>query len=307
MLGIGAIELERLPEVSDQRAADGDPRRAGASADRASRGATRATPEEAATLYETFGERVRRYVAFRVRSPEDAEDLTADVFRRILSGPVPIDHGARPAWLFRVAHNAIVDHYRRRRFTIPLFGLLERPDDAPSLPDRAIRDEELQTVDRALAGLVGRQRAAIYLRYYEDLEYADVAHVMGVPAVTARSLVHRGLKKVAAQLGRARAPRRERPVSSDGRLPNQPDPVDPLALAEAVAAGRLGFPAAEAALWEARPERSCPGGRRRGRAARSRRRHPRRPPARRGHPSGGGRGVRPGRDKRARRAGSSGR
>jgi RNA polymerase sigma-70 factor (ECF subfamily) len=200
VIGIGAIELERLPEVSDRRAADGEPGRPAPSVQRAPRGATRATPEEAAALFEAFGERVRRYVAFRVRSPEDAEDLTSDVFRRILSGPVPIEPRARPAWLFRVAHNAIVDHYRRRRFTIPLFGLLERPDDAPSLSDRAIRDEELRTVDRALAGLVGRQRAAIYLRFYEDLDYADVAHVMGIPAVTARTLVHRGLRKVAEQL-----------------------------------------------------------------------------------------------------------
>jgi RNA polymerase sigma factor (sigma-70 family) len=206
MLAIGAIELERLPDVSDRHAPDDEPPREAASAERGARGATRATPDEAAALFEAFGERVRRYVAFRVRSPEDAEDLTSDVFRRILSGPVPIDPGARPAWLFRVAHNAIIDHYRRRRFSIPLIGLLERPDDAPSLPDRAIRDEELRTVDMALAELVGRQRAAIYLRYYEDLGYADIATIMGVPAVTARTLVHRGLKKVAAQLAGLRPP-----------------------------------------------------------------------------------------------------
>ena len=210
MLGIGAIGLERmhaggaraeaLPHVSDGWGTDREPGRGDPHVERGARGSTRATPEEAAALFEAYGERVRRYVAFRVRSPEDAEDLTSDVFRRILSSPVPIDPGARPAWLFRVAHNAIIDHYRRRRFTIPLIGLLERPDDAPSLPDRAIRDEELRTVDRALAALVGRQRAAIYLRFYEDLEYADIATIMGVPAVTARTLVHRGLKKVAAHL-----------------------------------------------------------------------------------------------------------
>ena len=200
MLAIRTIELERVPEVSDRQVAGGDPRREGAPADRAARGATRATPEEAAALYDAFSERIRRYIAFRVRSPEDAEDLTSDVFRRILSGPVPIDAGARPAWLFRVAHNAIIDHYRRRRFSIPLIGILERPDDAPTLPERAIRDEEMRTIDTALASLVGRQRAAIYLRFYEDLEYADIATVMGIPSVTARTLVHRGLKKVAVLL-----------------------------------------------------------------------------------------------------------
>jgi len=200
MLGLGALELNRRPGLGRD---DGDSLDETAQKQLLSRGATRATADEAALLFEAYGERVRRYIAFRVRSPEDAEDLAADVFRRVLSAPVPIDAGARPAWLFRVAHNAVIDHYRRRRFLAPLATILDRPDDAPSLPERAMRDEELRRIDVALATLVGRQRAAIYLRFYEDLEYADIASVMGIPAVTARTLVHRGLKKLAGQLGEA--------------------------------------------------------------------------------------------------------
>ena len=200
MLGLGALELNRRPGLGRD---DGDSLDETAQKQLLSRGATRATADEAALLFEAYGERVRRYIAFRVRSPEDAEDLAADVFRRVLSAPIPIDAGARPAWLFRVAHNAVIDHYRRRRFLAPLATILDRPDDAPSLPERAMRDEELRRIDVALATLVGRQRAAIYLRFYEDLEYADIASVMGIPAVTARTLVHRGLKKLAGQLGEA--------------------------------------------------------------------------------------------------------
>ncbi len=198
MLGFGALELNGRAGLGRD---DGDGLDETVQVTPISHQATRATPDEAAVLFEAYGERIRRYVAFRVRSPEDAEDLAAEVFRRVLSSPVPIDAGARPAWLFRVAHNAVIDHYRRRRFLAPLATLLDRPDDAPSLPERAMRGEELRRIDAALATLVGRQRAAIYLRFYEDLEYADVATVMGIPAVTARTLVHRGLKKLAGQLG----------------------------------------------------------------------------------------------------------
>jgi len=198
MLGLGAVELKRRPGLGRD---DAEGPHDAVQTRPIGRGATRATPDEAALLFEAYGERIRRYIAFRVRSPEDAEDLASDVFRRVLSAPVPIDAAARPAWLFRVAHNAVIDHYRRRRFLAPLATLLDRPDDAPSLPERAMRDEELRRIDVALATLVGRQRAAIYLRFYEDLEYADVATVMGIPAVTARTLVHRGLKKLAGQLG----------------------------------------------------------------------------------------------------------
>jgi RNA polymerase sigma-70 factor, ECF subfamily len=162
----------------------------------------RLTADEVATIYEHETGRVRRYVAFRVRDPRDVDDLTADVFRRLVCGPVPASPGSWAAWLLRVAHNVVVDHYRRQRRFDPLALLFDRPDDAPPLDERLIRDEELSAVDRVLDRLPGRQRAAVYLRYREALGYEEIASVLGVPAVTARTLVHRGLRRVAAQLAK---------------------------------------------------------------------------------------------------------
>jgi RNA polymerase sigma-70 factor (ECF subfamily) len=156
---------------------------------------------EAAALYEAWAPRVRGYVSFRVRDLLDAEDLVSEVFRRVVSGPAPVDPAARPAWIFRVAHNVVVDHYRRRRFPLPPAVFVDRADDAPSLPDRVIHDEQMRATDAAMRVLPGRQRAAIYLRFYEDLPYETVAAAIGIPAVTARSLVFRGLKRLATVLG----------------------------------------------------------------------------------------------------------
>jgi RNA polymerase sigma-70 factor, ECF subfamily len=156
---------------------------------------------EAAALYEAWAHRVRGYVAFRVRDVSDAEDLVGEVFRRVVSGPAPSDPAARPAWIFRVAHNVVVDHYRHRRFPLLPDAFADRADDAPSLPERVIHDERVRNADEAMRHLPGRQRAAIYLRFYEDLPYETVAAVMGIPAVTARSLVFRGLKRLATALG----------------------------------------------------------------------------------------------------------
>ena len=167
---------------------------------RAPRAGDRPSAAEAATLFETFEARLRGYVAFRVREPADVDDLVGDVFRRVVAGPIPQDEATWPAWLFRVAHNVVVDHYRRRRFLDPLTFGFDRPDDAPGLPEQAIRGEQLRATDGALRRLPGRQRAAIYLRYYEDLDFSEIADVLNVPSSTARSLVHRGLKRVAAEL-----------------------------------------------------------------------------------------------------------
>jgi RNA polymerase sigma-70 factor (ECF subfamily) len=169
------------------------------------RDTARPTAAEAARLFEAYAARVRGYVAFRVREPADVDDLTADVFRRAVAGPVPTDRAAWPAWLFRVAHNAVVDHYRRRRFPDPLGLIVDRPDDAPTLPDAVVRGEQLRDADVALRAIPGRQRAAVYLRHYEGLPYEQVAAVLGVPEATARSLVFRGLKRVAAELDRTEA------------------------------------------------------------------------------------------------------
>jgi RNA polymerase sigma-70 factor, ECF subfamily len=165
-----------------------------------SRVADRPTAPDAAALFEAHEARIRAYIAFRIRGPADVDDLTSEVFRRLVAGPAPLDPAAVPAWLFRVAHNAVVDHYRRRRFPDPLGAFIDRPDDAPALPDQAIRAERLRQADAALRGLPGRQRAAVYLRYYEGLDFAEVGEVLGAPAATARSLVHRGLKRVARAL-----------------------------------------------------------------------------------------------------------
>jgi RNA polymerase sigma-70 factor (ECF subfamily) len=156
---------------------------------------------EAAALYEAWAPKVGGYIRFRVADATDAEDLVGEVFRRVVSGPAPADPAARPAWIFRVAHNVVVDHYRRRRFPLLPVTATDRADDAPSLPDRVIHDERLRATDVAMRSLPGRQRAAIYLRFYEDLPYETVATVMGIPAATARSLVFRGLKRLATALG----------------------------------------------------------------------------------------------------------
>jgi RNA polymerase sigma-70 factor (ECF subfamily) len=160
----------------------------------------RLTTSESAALFEAHGAAVRRYVGFRVGDPADADDLAAEVYRRLVSGEAPVDPSMRPAWLLRIAHNLVVDHYRRRRRFDPLALIVDRPDDAPPPLDAILRDERLRDVDRALARLPGRQRAAVYLRYHEDLDYEAVAAILGAPLPTVRSLVHRGLRRIAAEL-----------------------------------------------------------------------------------------------------------
>src|ERR1044071_6299092 len=71
-------------------------------------------------LYETYLDRIHRYIYFRVMDPEVAEDITSLVFLRAWEKLETFQSGRSPfaGWLYRIAHNAIIDHYRTRKASI---------------------------------------------------------------------------------------------------------------------------------------------------------------------------------------------
>ena len=77
--------------------------------------AKRLDPAAVAAVYDAFADPIYRYVSFRVRSPEDAEDLTDQVFLKMIEALPAYDDRGLPfaAWLYRIARNLVVDRYRR--------------------------------------------------------------------------------------------------------------------------------------------------------------------------------------------------
>src|SRR5918999_5047521 len=97
---------------------------------------------------------VSRYISVRVRSREDAEDLTQLVFERIVGALPRYRHNGRPfaAWAFRIARNAVIDHQRRLRPTEQLGSIAEPSDDIG--PDAlSVRGEEIRELRAAIQRL----------------------------------------------------------------------------------------------------------------------------------------------------------
>ncbi|MYD36815.1 MAG: sigma-70 family RNA polymerase sigma factor [Dehalococcoidia bacterium] len=149
-------------------------------------------------LYEIYSDRVFRYVAYRVDSDADAEDITEDVFIRMLEaiGSFKWRNVPFSAWLMRIAHNRVIDHYRRGRLrtATPL-------DDAPPLASRDRDPQErvdtfsdLQELRVAMAGLTDLQRQVISLRFGSDLSIAETAHVMNRNEGAVKALQHSAIR-----------------------------------------------------------------------------------------------------------------
>lgn len=159
-------------------------------------------------LYDALVDPIYRYVAFRVRRREDAEDLTHLVFERIVAAVPKYRDDGKPfsAWAFRIARNAVVDHHRRSKPTERLGSIAEPTDGTDGLEARSLHEEEMRELRAAMRRLTPDQREALVLRYAAGLSADEAALVMGRRAGTIRGLTFRAIEALRRHLSRDAAP-----------------------------------------------------------------------------------------------------
>lgn len=141
-------------------------------------------------------------------NPEDARDAAQDGLMRFFSRLDRLDPGrpVRP-WLLAIVRNAARDLARRRRVrrasslegASEAFGV-ELIDAAPDPEARSRRQELRRKVWRGLGELRDAEREILVLRDYQDLSYAEIAAVLGIPMGTVMSRLHRARRSLAALL-----------------------------------------------------------------------------------------------------------
>jgi RNA polymerase sigma-70 factor (ECF subfamily) len=144
-----------------------------------------------AEIYDCYSPRLYRY-AFRLLGDEClAEDCVAETFSRFLGelnrnrGP----HDHLQAYLFRTAHNLVVDRYRKA----PLEDLDEDMEDSANVEVEANLHMRQQEVRRAIHQLSSSQQQVIALKFWEGWENEDIAQVLHKPIGAIKSLQHRAL------------------------------------------------------------------------------------------------------------------
>jgi len=140
----------------------------------------------------------------------DAEDLTQEVFVRLVRSIGSYKESGRfEAWLFRIAANLARDRVRSSKRSLTIvetsggdedngLGALDSPDQrGASAPDRALQREEQATrLQRAIDRLPQGEREVVLLRHYGELSFAEIAEYMDTPIGTALARAHRGLAKL---------------------------------------------------------------------------------------------------------------
>lgn len=158
-------------------------------------------------LYQLHLDAIYRYVYYRVGNTAEAEDLTEQVFLKAWEHIGAYDQRGLPfaAWLYRMAHNAVIDYHRTRRPAAPLSDalaetLVDRGDGPDRLVERRLEAGELAS---ALRTLTPDQQQIILLRFVQGLSHAEAAAVMGKSEGALRILQYRALGALNAALRHA--------------------------------------------------------------------------------------------------------
>lgn len=149
-------------------------------------------------LYDRYLLRIYRYVYSRIRDQSAAEDVTSEVFMKVLTSIGRYHNTGRPfaAWLYQIAACSVVDRYRAAK---PVEDIDQQHDLAaagPPLEDLAAQRDELRQIWSVVEALPSGQRVAMVLRYQEDMRIDDIAAAMGRSPAAVKLLLHRGLHRV---------------------------------------------------------------------------------------------------------------
>jgi RNA polymerase sigma-70 factor (ECF subfamily) len=153
--------------------------------------------EEAALgeLYRRHADDIFRYIYYRVGDENVAEDITSDVFVRMLQGLPNYTYRGAPfsAWLYRIAHARVVDHFRRQKVRDHL-PLDERLPSTEQRPESAVElEEEHRTLLEAIGQLTEDQQQVLVLKFIEGFSNIEVATILGKTEGAVKSLQHRAL------------------------------------------------------------------------------------------------------------------
>jgi RNA polymerase sigma-70 factor (ECF subfamily) len=148
-----------------------------------------------AEIYDRCQPPIYRYIFYRVSTEAIAEDLTSEVFVRMVDKIDDFTYQGRPllAWLYTIARNLVNDHHRRggQAERVPLDETLEaNVPDPEGVADLALNQRRLAA---ALEQLTEGQRQVIVLKFLEDLDNKTVAQILDKSYGAVKALQHRGL------------------------------------------------------------------------------------------------------------------
>ena len=160
-------------------------------------------PEAFGLLYDNYLERIYRYIYFRVTDEQTAEDLASQVFCKAWENLDRYKPSGAPfeAWLYTIARNAVIDHYRTRKETVSLDEITTLAGNGPAPDEEAELQFETESLRDALQVLTDEQQQVLTLKFISGMSTDEIANMLGKRPGAVRALQMRGLQALSKILG----------------------------------------------------------------------------------------------------------
>jgi RNA polymerase sigma-70 factor (ECF subfamily) len=175
----------------------------GAESDKRKTEAIKYNEAKLASLYEEYYDRIVRYTFSRIGDRTEAEDLAGDVFLKALESVGGYEERGIPmhAWLFKIAHNRVVDYLRKaaKRKTVPIDTIQVAADMDPV--DIAEKNIEFERVTKAMEQLTPDQREVVGLRFFGGFTSKETGSILDKNDGAVREMQRAAIEKLRKELG----------------------------------------------------------------------------------------------------------
>lgn len=158
--------------------------------------------EEFEVIYESNAPLIYRFMFWRTKDEALSQDLTSSVFEKAWRSRGSFKGGSAKAWLYKIAHNALVDHWRKKQdLVVGDEAVLDRTVSDAAGPEEAL-DSSMQAEElrRALARLPADMRKVVELRFMERRSCRQVGEQLGLSEANVRVIQYRALRKLKGYL-----------------------------------------------------------------------------------------------------------
>lgn len=154
--------------------------------------------QQATLLFERYHKRIFNFLARMTMDRALAEDLTQNVFLRIIKYRTSYREGNKfQSWIYQVARNVFSDHYQAHKNRFSDFVDVEKiSDHMADLEEHEAQDEKEKLLHQSMARLSEEQRELLVLTRFQQMKYEDVAAIMDTTVANIKVKVHRAILKL---------------------------------------------------------------------------------------------------------------
>ena len=153
--------------------------------------------EQFGLLYDKYIRKIYDFVYYKTTHKETAEDLTSQVFMKAISkiGSFKQDKGTFSAWLYQIARNTVIDHYRTKKDALDIEDIWDLASDEDIERDIDTR-EKLREVEKYLGKLKDKQRDIIIMRVWQEMSYREIADTLDKSEASCKMMYLRAIHKL---------------------------------------------------------------------------------------------------------------